>query len=622
MAEIMDVDEEYQVDNPDPQDKQGAETNGTSETEEMMSTNNGDNSGSEDSDDDENGSEKSDKTSEKEDTESEKDDTASGKDGSASEKDDTASGNDGSGSEKDGTASETDNSANNNTENSNDNSPPSNKDYILKLMKKYCKEGVDDATLVKKLDDLGVDVLSDLDDINLDSWFEDIMKPAKLSKFKKEFDRVTKLTPAKPATPQLLDFKTIFSPSQLSVLNGKKRMSKNDYLDITRRVGDELYFNYKTASMKVCKKVANQLLIEFKDSLTSPNVKGCSALTQIIYRRCKYKRRLDLMNKNTPGMAGGSLRKFSKRQNYALESNRDLPSSFPGDETRDTQEAKRVEMVEMRKSAVTVNWKKVEKLMQETYVAQRLAIHSKNNAGEVIADWPFFGKYSILRNHFHYLMNLDPNKLVERLRTFVPEFLKFLEYDVMKPSRRGEALQTAETIKEHLIKYKNCTSLSSDIEFVTLIYCVSLKLKQNLKQLFLFFDETTSYDEVQASSKLPKDGSLIVAVLGKSLFDVPQCFIVVDRCIISPISVKPLRAILSVFMCYFVFKAEYPKGVGCLLEFIQRAIFEIDGDPNSSRMERKKNKKGHYDSNPQGPSCRYSSLIAAFDDYKTIWAPA
>ncbi|XP_052132215.1 WW domain-binding protein 11-like, partial [Frankliniella occidentalis] len=117
----------------------------------MMSTNNGDNSGSEDSDDDENGSEKSDKTSEKEDTESEKDDTASGKDGSASEKDDTASGNDGSGSEKDGTASETDNSANNYTENSNDNSPPSNKDYILKLMKKYCKEGVDDATLCVSL---------------------------------------------------------------------------------------------------------------------------------------------------------------------------------------------------------------------------------------------------------------------------------------------------------------------------------------------------------------------------------------------------------------------------------------------------------------------------------------
>jgi len=133
---------------------------------------------------------------------------------------------------------------------------------------------------------------------------------------------------------------------------------------------------------------------------------------------------------------------------------------------------------------------------------------------------------------------------------------------------------------------------------------------------------------------------------GKSLYNAPQCFIVVDRCIISKIPVKPLRAILSVFMCHFVFKAEYPKGVAYLLEFIQRfvdlnfdvpisvkfvikslmahsfsrAIFEIEGDPNSSRIERRKNRKGHYDANPQGPSCRYSSLIAAYDDYKNIWA--
>jgi len=142
-------------------------------------------------------------------------------------------------------------------------------------------------------------------------------------------------------------------------------------------------------------------------------------------------------------------------------------------------------------------------------------------------------------------MNLDPTKLVERLKTFVPDFIKFLEYDVLKPSRRGEAKDTADKIKEHLIKYKNCTMLSSDIEFATLIFCVALKLKQNLQKLFIHFDvspssylmliltlvhcllftsfihnaqETTSYDEVQASTKLPKDGSLIVAVLGMILY--------------------------------------------------------------------------------------------------------
>jgi len=53
-------------------------------------------------------------------------------------------------------------------------------------------------------------------------------------------------------------------------------------------------------------------------------------------------------------------------------------------------------MIEMEKSGVTINWKTVETLMQETYVAQRLAIHSKNNAGELIEDWPFFGKVTVL----------------------------------------------------------------------------------------------------------------------------------------------------------------------------------------------------------------------------------
>lgn len=85
-------------------------------------------------------------------------------------------------------------------------------------------------------------------------------------------------------------------------------------------------------------------------------------------------------------------RRFSKSQSNGLDPERDNPTSLPDGETLETQEAKRLLMVEMETSGSSVNWTVISKLMSETYCSQRSDINEGLAMDKLLKRWPYIGK--------------------------------------------------------------------------------------------------------------------------------------------------------------------------------------------------------------------------------------
>ena len=118
-----------------------------------------------------------------------------------------------------------------------------------------------------------------------------------------------------------------------------------------------------------------------------------------IQNRTKYERR-KAKKRSISEVASGilmpahELRKYSKRQCYGLDPQRDLCSEYPPGETRESQERKQKLLVDMSKSGEVI-WKDVLKLMKDTYASQRATINSLTHMEDILDAWPFFGKVSL-----------------------------------------------------------------------------------------------------------------------------------------------------------------------------------------------------------------------------------
>jgi len=140
------------------------------------------------------------------------------------------------------------------------------------------------------------------------------------------------------------------------------------------------------------------LLSRFGKALEGSKLsKGLPAvsLCDQIKNRVRYRQRLQRKRRAPKSPENSSaplqLKQFSKRHCHGIQEDRDLPVDFPTGETVKDQEAKRIEMTKMYETG-EVNWKTVKKLMQETYVAQRLTINSLNRMDLILTEWPYIGK--------------------------------------------------------------------------------------------------------------------------------------------------------------------------------------------------------------------------------------
>lgn len=152
------------------------------------------------------------------------------------------------------------------------------------------------------------------------------------------------------------------------------------------------FLSSRSVNQNICAKVARSLEIKFKDALASETTeKSEKGLAYQIYDHIKYKQRLDRKKRKTPSTSVSQLRNFSRGQNAGINPERDLPTSFPDGETRESQEAKRIKIMTDGPSGA-LNGKAIVKLMRETYVLQRFAIHNKKTFADMLVDWPYFGR--------------------------------------------------------------------------------------------------------------------------------------------------------------------------------------------------------------------------------------
>lgn len=167
----------------------------------------------------------------------------------------------------------------------------------------------------------------------------------------------------------------------------------------------KLVLCYFSSSVKrsLCAKVAKLLLDKFGKALKGCGVtKGLDlpSLTDQILNRVRYCQKC----KKRTAKTQLDLQTFTKRQCHGLEPSRDLPTDFPDGETKESIEDKRLELIEMHETGI-VNKKQLKKLMDETYVAQRLTINLMKNMDLILKEWPYIGKV-MPDMHIHLLSSM------------------------------------------------------------------------------------------------------------------------------------------------------------------------------------------------------------------------
>ncbi|XP_034233347.1 uncharacterized protein LOC117640668 [Thrips palmi] len=492
---------------------------------------------------------------------------------------------------------------------------------VLDFILEYCDHNMKDS-IGKKLKDLGVQTLSDLEHIDLKESFSDLLKPVQIGKLKKGFEQIGKDLNSKHVTGlEIFDVNKIFTHNQRNLLrDAEKRLTHGQIIDITKAVGDHLYANVSSVSNKLCSRIGKLMLDRFGTALKGTGLtEGLDSisLSEQIRNRVRYCQKLKKKNSKSKTLPPLQLHPFSKRQCHGLASERDLPTDFPDGETKESQENKRLQMVKMFETC-EVNKKLLRTLMDQTYVAQRLTINALNNMQRILKDWPFIGKYRFLRDHFYFLMDLDMDQVGNNMNELFPKLIKFLTAEGNKV-KKDNAGEISKKIRKLVRKYE-ASEPCEDLQFVTIFLGLAAKLDIKVSSMILHFPETASFDEVEASKSLPKSGKPTIAVLGDDLFALPKCFVLVDNRIISPETLQPMNAIKSAFMAYFVFKITYPKGLQPLLNFFERDVFLIKAtDTSCGRVERRKRTDGSWECTPKALAPKYVTLMQQVQDYLDRW---
>ncbi|XP_034253634.1 uncharacterized protein LOC117652660 [Thrips palmi] len=502
----------------------------------------------------------------------------------------------------------------------------SDKSPLIDFCLQVCKEEKR-ALLQEKLNELGAETLSDLKHVDMKEEFKGILKPVQISKLIEKYKEIGASAPKTIEQGlELFDFEKILTKHQRDLLKGDQRLLHHEVIDITKEIGDHMYLNLGKPRLSLCKRLGQLLLTKYRKALEGSKLsKGLTAisLSNQIRNRVRYCQRKERKRKATKNRASAPLQlnEFSKRQCHGIQEDRDLPVNFPSGETAEDQEVKRLQLSSMSKTG-EVNWKTVKQLMAETYVAQRLTINTLNRMDLILKEWPYIGKFNILKAHFYHLMDLDVS-LEASWNDLFPKIVKFLTAEANRKfspmNMQGPTAESCKTIRGVLKKFEKCEEKTCELEFVVVILGLIAKWNMSTSNLLVHFPDTASYDEVQASRSLPKDGKPIVAVLGDDLFQSPECFVLVDNRIISPITVGPIKAITAAFMSYYVFKITYPRNLQPLLNFFERDLFHIETSESSSRTERKKKPDGSWEGTPKPLSSKYIRLMKQIDEFLDMW---
>lgn len=211
-------------------------------------------------------------------------------------------------------------------------------------------------------------------------------------------------------------------------------------------------------------------------------------------------------------------KRFSKAEEYGLDTDRDLPNELPASETPTTQEAKRLLLANHNKSGESMSFACLMKLMKETYYMQRSDINTGSSMDKILERWPFIGmvrilehellfenlcdiyihclfyfplQQPVLQTHFEHLMDMSVSDAINEAKAkLFPNLIAFFVTETSK-KRFGDAKAIPLTLKS-LLK-RNSKSDDPALLFVTVILCCIVFMKVPKDSIFLTFEVRTRY---------------------------------------------------------------------------------------------------------------------------------
>ncbi|XP_043285294.1 uncharacterized protein [Venturia canescens] len=289
---------------------------------------------------------------------------------------------------------------------------------------------------------------------------------------------------------------------------------------------------------------------------------------------------------------------------------------LPSTETAQSQTDKKNALIKFFE-AKEKDDEKITNLMNDTYPTQRMTINKKKRTlTQVFQDWPYLKTPQYIEKHASRLLGKPICKTWEEYLPKIAKSLrKFTIYteksQLLKAKKSTSHKEENEKSSEvlNLIAEARASSAAtkSDISMMALAFpLIAIQLKEDLQLLCKVVSEDVLITELvnEVDADFP-----ILIIRGKSLFDdEAKCDVIVEGNNISARDV--LDGMLVTFLAFYVFGYEYRPGITKTLEFIQRALLQINPQTGHKQKGKQKKKTMSFDANVM----KLASSLQAFED--------
>ncbi|KAF4099017.1 uncharacterized protein LOC131529002 [Onychostoma macrolepis] len=221
------------------------------------------------------------------------------------------------------------------------------------------------------------------------------------------------------------------------------------------------------------------------------------------------------------------------------------------------------------------NEKRIQELISDTFISQRSDIRSGKDTHFLKEEWPYLFSLVGMKEHFKLLTGVQLNEAFEEATT--TKFARVLDYFQSLP------------IEKSVIAAKDRAEIQLSGGPSGAVLMLLSHFKEDCTKMFHIVDKKCIADEVE-TDRLPPTPCIIVC--GTSPLSAAAFMVAADQEVIIEHLTSFNDALVSMFICYYIFNMHYPVELGATLEFLQRCIFKINPD-KGSKVERLEKKKSH-----------------------------
>ncbi|XP_027141804.1 uncharacterized protein LOC104934043 isoform X2 [Larimichthys crocea] len=195
------------------------------------------------------------------------------------------------------------------------------------------------------------------------------------------------------------------------------------------------------------------------------------------------------------------------------------------------------------------NANKIDKLISDTFISQRNDIVSGRETRLLKKEWPYLFSVVGMKAHFRLLTGVHINEGFEE--AMATKFARVLDYFRSLPMEMSR--QRAE--------------IHAGGGPCGAVLMLLSHFKEDCGRMFHVVGRTCIADEVQ-TEHLPPTPCIVVC--GMSPMSADTFMVAVDQAVIMENLASFTDALVSMFVCYYIFNVHYPVELGATMEFLQR----------------------------------------------------